>query len=103
MLEELAVRYHTSFLPALLLMLDVLIPKSVVVVVVVARDKRLVLDCIGSLDFVNSCVFSWHIVNHDLVCGSFELILVNILLLAHDTLSLLHSLIVLRTANDLLD
>lgn len=99
MLEELAMRDHASLLPALLLVLDVLIPKSVVVIVIVAWDERFVFERFSSLDFVDSCVLSRHKVNEDIVRSSFELVLVDVLLLAHNTITLLHSLIVFRAAD----
>ena len=56
MSEELSVSNHTSVLPSLLLVLNVVVPESVVVVVIVTWNNGLILDSIISFNFVNFCV-----------------------------------------------
>ena len=56
MSEELSVSNHTSVLPSLLLVLNVVVPESVVVVVIVTWNNGLILDSIISFNFVNLCV-----------------------------------------------
>ena len=53
MSEELSVSNHTSVLPSLLLVLNVVVPESIVVVVIVTWNNGLILDSISSFNFVN--------------------------------------------------
>ena len=103
MLEELAMRNHASILPTLLLVLNVLVPKTVIVVVVVARNYGVMLIDVCSLDIVDFCVVIGHEVDHDLVGGGFELVLVDVLFLTHNDLTLFHSFVVFRAADEPLD
>lgn len=103
MLKELAMRNHTSILPTLLLVLNILVPKSVIIVIIVARNYRVVLIDVCSLDIVNLCVTIRHKINHNLVGRGFELVLVDVLFLTHNYLTLFHSLIVFRSADESLD
>jgi len=101
MLEELSVRYHTCFLPALLLPVDIIIPEAIVVVVEVARNAWLVLDSLGCLNFVDGGIGLEDVVGHDLFGRCFELVLVDVLLLAKDLLTLLHSVVIVSTTDEL--
>ena len=56
MSEELSVSNHTSVFPSLLLVLNVVVPESIVVVVIVTWKNGLILDSIISFEFVNFCI-----------------------------------------------
>ena len=53
MLKELSVGYHASILPSLLFIINVIIPETIIVIVKVTGDKRLMLDSVSALDIIN--------------------------------------------------
>jgi hypothetical protein len=79
MFEELAMRNHASLLPTLLLVLNVFVPKTVVIVVVIAGNDGVVLHYVCRLDVVYFCVVFGLEVDQNFISGCFELVLVDVL------------------------
>ena len=95
------VGYHTSILPSLLLVFDIVIPKAIIIVIVVNRELTgfNTSEEIGrnmSFDLMNFWIFQDWEICEALSCSRFDLILIDVHIVNLDFLYLLHSVVVIK-------